>query len=142
VTPTVRAATPADIASILQIEAECFADQNWVTEDFAQNHCMVAAVSERVVGFLVSRETFPGNLSESPEREILNVAVRPAFRRQGIARLLLENELRHPAIFFLEVRESNTAARCLYTTLGFREIGRRENYYQQPTETAIVMQMN
>jgi ribosomal-protein-alanine N-acetyltransferase len=142
VTPTVRAATPADIAAILQIEAECFADQNWVTEDFAQNHCTVAALSERVVGFLVSRETFPGSLSESPEREILNVAVRPAFRRQGIARLLLENELRHPAIFFLEVRESNTAARCLYTTLGFREIGRRENYYQQPIETAIVMQMN
>ncbi len=141
-TPIVRAAKPADIPAILEIEAESFSDQNWVTEDFAQNHCTVAAIGDRVVGFLVSRETFPGGLSELPEREILNVAVSPAFRRHGIARLLLENELRHSAIFFLEVRESNTAARCLYTAFGFREIARRKNYYQQPMETAIVMQMN
>jgi ribosomal-protein-alanine N-acetyltransferase len=142
VTPIVRAATAADLTAILQIEAECFADQNWVTEDFAQNQCMVAVIDDRVIGFLVSRETFPGGLSGPPEREILNVAVSSACRRQGIARLLLENELRHRAVFFLEVRESNTAARSLYTAFGFKEIARRKNYYQQPTETAIVMQMN
>jgi len=40
---------------------------------------------------------------------------------------------------FLEVRESNTAARALYGSRGFREIGRRKNYYRRPVEDALVM---
>ncbi len=40
---------------------------------------------------------------------------------------------------FLEVRESNAAARGLYGSRGFREIGRRKNYYRRPVEDALVM---
>jgi [ribosomal protein S18]-alanine N-acetyltransferase len=69
-------------------------------------------------------------------------AVAPRFRRQGIAGLLLRNELKRRAIFYLEVRESNTAARALYGKFGFREISRRTGYYLHPPETAIVMKMN
>jgi ribosomal-protein-alanine N-acetyltransferase len=43
---------------------------------------------------------------------------------------------------FLEVRESNEAALKLYRKLGFGEIGRREKYYENPEETAIVMRLS
>lgn len=91
--------------------------------------------------FLVSRETFQGSEHELAEREILNLAVAPSFRRKGIAKTLLGHELRRRAAFFLEVRESNMAAQNLYFQFGFREIARRPRYYQDPSEGAIVMQM-
>jgi [ribosomal protein S18]-alanine N-acetyltransferase len=94
-----------------------------------------------VAGFIVVREIFAAGKNEQSEREILNLAVAPAFRRRGIATLLLRNELRSNAIYFLEVRESNSAARKLYSLLGFVEVGRRKQYYRNPTETAIVMQV-
>ena len=76
-----------------------------------------------------------------PEREILNLAVVPAFRRSGLATQLLKLEFQNSAVFLLEVRESNLAARALYERLGFVEISRRKDYYDHPPETAIVMQM-
>ncbi len=137
----VRAAKANDTADILNIEKECFGDEHWATEDFLANECTVAELGGQIVGFLVSRETFAGTASELPEREILNLGVPPDFRRQGIARRLLETELGHRATFFLEVRESNAAAQRLYRAFGFKEIARRKDYYQHPTESAIVMQM-
>ncbi len=72
------------------------------------------------------------------EREILQVGVLPAYRGQGLARaLLLSLPGRQP--YFLEVRESNQAARGLYESLGFVEVGRRPNYYRNPVEDAILM---
>jgi ribosomal-protein-alanine N-acetyltransferase len=43
------------------------------------------------------------------------------------------------ATVFLEVRESNSAARRLYGALGFAQVGRRRNYYRRPTEDAVVL---
>jgi ribosomal-protein-alanine N-acetyltransferase len=103
---------------------------------------VVAEIQGEIVGFLVSREIFAGSLDAPPEREILNLAVRMRFRRQGIAGVLLGHELSRGAIFYLEVRESNTAARALYSKFGFRVINRRTGYYRDPPETAIVMKMN
>lgn len=94
-----------------------------------------------MAGFLVSRIVFPENEPLLAEREILNLAVDPAFRRLGIATELLRGELQFRATHYLEVRESNMEARKLYQKLGFTEIGRRPEYYSFPTETAIVMQM-
>jgi ribosomal-protein-alanine N-acetyltransferase len=71
----------------------------------------------------------------------LNRAVAPDRRRAGIAILLLQREFRQKAVFLLEVRESNAAARALYERLGFVEISRRKDYYDNPAETAIVMRM-
>jgi ribosomal-protein-alanine N-acetyltransferase len=95
---------------------------------------MVADVDRTVVGFLVSRETAPG------EREILNLAVDAAYRRSGVARRLLARELeRSSQTWFLEVRESNLAAQALYATFGFVPSGTRRDYYENPRENAITM---
>ena len=137
----IRKALPNDLSSVLAIENECFLESAWAAEDFEQGICVVAEFEGEIVGFMLSRELFPQNAATPAEREILNLAVRPSFRRRGIAKALLRNELNSNASFFLEVRESNTPARSLYRQLGFKEVGRRAAYYDCPVETAIVMQL-
>ncbi|HTU44741.1 MAG TPA: ribosomal protein S18-alanine N-acetyltransferase [Bryobacteraceae bacterium] len=139
-TPVVRKAKPGDLPAVLEIERETFTEP-WAAKDFETDDCLVAEMDGHIVGFLVSRQTFPAAVGERAEREILNVAVRLGYRRKGIATALLNQELSRRAIFFLEVRKSNLAARKLYAKLGFVEVGRRAEYYDFPVETAIVMQM-
>ena len=134
----VRHATREDLAAIASIQASSPEASQWEPSSYLDHDCTVAIVGESVAAFLVSRETAPG------EREILNVAVDPAQRRRGVARKLLEAELSRPKTqWFLEVRESNAAARRFYESLGFRAAGRRENYYrsldEDSLEGAIVM---
>jgi len=78
------------------------------------------------------------------EVHVLDVAVAPDVRRQGLARWLLGLSLRMATRAgarraLLEVRESNDAARSLYESLGFRQVGRRRDYYAQPREDAVVL---
>jgi ribosomal-protein-alanine N-acetyltransferase len=92
-----------------------------------------------VAGFLVSHEIFSSADEQPAEREVLNIAVDPAYRRLGIGRQLLAAELQRGGIHFLEVRESNTPAQELYRVLGFEVVGRRKEYYDHPKEAAILM---
>ena len=74
------------------------------------------------------------------------IASDPAFRRRGIGSALLdelteEAARRHAGSIFLEVRESNDAARAMYRKAGFVEKGIRRNYYHAPLENAVVMQL-
>ena len=81
------------------------------------------------------------------EGYILNVAVRPDCRRQGVAGQLLQvfldfakgNQL---AFLTLEVRASNYPAIALYGSRGFRGVGRRKNYYEHPKEDAVIMTLD
>ncbi len=78
------------------------------------------------------------------EGEVGNVAVHPDARGLGIGARLLDEALaeagrREAAVVFLEVRESNDAARRLYASRGFVEVGRRRRYYRRPVEDALVM---
>jgi ribosomal-protein-alanine N-acetyltransferase len=131
---TIRPATPADLAAIAAIQAASPEASQWDPGDYLEHDCAVAVADERVTGFLASRRVAPD------EREILNVAVDPGQRRQGIAGGLLEHELaRGRGRWFLEVRASNIAAIHLYETAGFERCGSRPSYYQQPAEEAIVM---
>jgi ribosomal-protein-alanine N-acetyltransferase len=132
---TLRPACAADAPALEEIETESFPDASWKANDFLRYECWVAEHEGVIAGFLVSRATAP------PEREILNLAVAPRFRRSGAATLLLQQELKSAANLFLEVRESNQAARNLYKKLGFQEIARRKAYYRNPLESAIVMQL-
>ena len=80
------------------------------------------------------------------EAEILNLAVKPANRRQGegmklVQRMLEDFQTRSVSRVFLEVRESNTGAIGFYEHLGFRTVGKRKDYYQGPPEAALVMEL-
>ena len=85
-----------------------------------------------------------GGVGAGDEGYITNVAVDPSRRRQGVAAQLLQvfdnfargNQL---AFLTLEVRPSNTAAIALYQGFGFREVGRRRNYYDLPKEDALIL---
>ena len=78
----------------------------------------IAEAHGRIAGLLVSRSV------ADKEREILNIAVHPDFRRLHIATELLRAEIsRWPGAHFLEVRESNAAARRLYEVWGFKPVG-------------------
>lgn len=85
-----------------------------------------------------------GAQSVPPEADVMNLAVSPACRRQGIgARLLCTmTELLHRQgikALFLEVRPSNSAAIALYEKHGFVQVGRRPKYYVNPTEDALIL---
>jgi ribosomal-protein-alanine N-acetyltransferase len=78
------------------------------------------------------------------ELHVMNLAVRPELRRRGLARFLLGIALARAARAgatraLLEVRAGNTAARALYTQCGFVPLGRREQYYADPPEDALVL---
>jgi len=132
----IRAATRDDLAAIAAIQSSSPEASQWEAASYLDQDCLVAVVSGRVVGFLATRAT------AAEEGEILNMAVEPQFRRTGIGRMLLETLLaKGRRVWFLEVRESNYGAINLYKTLGFLPTGRRENYYHDPLEAAIVMRV-
>lgn len=126
------------------IEQEVFSDP-WSTQDFRD--CVSFAV------FLVA-ETDGGAISgyvvalnAADEGEILNLAVAPNGRRHGLGRALVEQILevlsaRGVRQVYLEVRESNQPARALYAAHGFKEVGRRKQYYRRPVEDAIVLRLD
>jgi ribosomal-protein-alanine N-acetyltransferase len=97
-----------------------------------------AAARENVLlGFILVR-------SLTDEMEIMNLAVELDTRRKGIAARLLAHaieeakraDVKH---IYLEVRETNAAARALYASKGFIEQGRRKKYYSQPVADALLL---
>jgi ribosomal-protein-alanine N-acetyltransferase len=78
------------------------------------------------------------------EMHILNLAVHPEYRRRGVARRLLAKGLAQARtlgaeLAWLEVRPSNLAARALYKSFGFKEVGRRPHYYDDTKEDALLL---
>ncbi len=89
-----------------------------------------------ILAFLVARRV-------DTEWELENVVVAATNRRRGLGTRLLREFLAHArarkgSAIFLEVRESNQAARALYRKLGFEETGLRKSYYSDPPEAAIL----
>ncbi len=139
--PVIRPLVASDLDKLLEIENESFAYPNWDRQAFLRYRCLIAEVEGEMAGAVVLRQTFAGDSTGPREVEILNLAVAPQFRRQGIGLALLASELTDQGLYFLEVRESNKSAQALYRKLGFLEVSRRPGYYTNPDETAIVMQM-
>jgi len=134
-----------DVQEIYAIQSACPELAQWAMPDYARvaQGEMAGWVAEEdgtVSGFLVARRI-------GPDGEILNFAVRPDLRRRGIGEALLHEGLRwakafHAERVFLEVRESNQAARAFYEKAGFQATGRRKSYYTDPSEDAIVYKMS
>lgn len=126
----IRSGSKADLPAIQAIQAVSLPAAQW---DPGDCNMLVAETGHSVVGFLLWRAV------ALDEAEILNLAVHPEFRRQGVGLELLRG-LSVPRIF-LEVRESNHAARALYRRAGFEECGLRRKYYDNPPEDGIVMRL-
>lgn len=136
---SVAAMQADDMPEVLRIEQACY-DFPW-SEDLMFNclkvgyHALVLRESERIRGYAFAS-------GAAGESHILNICVDPDHRGQGHARTLVSQCIAtvmvHGAkVIFLEVRESNIAAIALYESMGFVEIGRRNNYYRcKPRATA------
>ena len=105
---------------------------------------------EGAVGFVALDEksgevlAYGGMLTVLDEGQITNIATHPDARRRGLGERVTGELLKYGAengltLFSLEVRESNSAARLLYLSEGWREDGVRKNFYRLPTENAILM---
>jgi [ribosomal protein S18]-alanine N-acetyltransferase len=143
----IRSMKAADLDRIVEIAAEMDHAPQWPLRVYeamlypssAKRIALVAEDSGTgaVVGFAIAGLV-------APEAELESIAVSAGYQRRGVARRLLEalaGELGRSQVreVVLEVRESNHAARALYTSLGFVEEGRRPSYYADPVEDAILM---
>ncbi len=140
----------ADIASLLAVERLCFTRPwghlSFLAELAAETGYNYTArenpenADNRIAGYLFFRVI-------ADEMQIMRIAVAPAWRRQGLAGLMLGMGLQKAleagaAACFLEVRESNIPAMALYTGLGFRRIGQRPGYYPETGEDALILMKN
>ncbi|HWI06307.1 MAG TPA: ribosomal protein S18-alanine N-acetyltransferase [Solirubrobacteraceae bacterium] len=137
----IRRLTYADLPQIIAIERRAFPTP-WSLAMFVlelskpAGVCLAALRGGEMVGYLICSRY-------DAVWHIMNVAVDPVRRREGIATALLADLLRRldarGARFTLEVRESNTGAIALYERFGFRAAGRRRRYYQDNGEDAVIM---
>lgn len=135
--------TLAHVPAVAELEKICFSDP-WSERSIASelnnplSLWLIAVVDGRVAGYI-------GSQSVPPEADVMNVAVYPEFRRQGIAEALVralvaELQTCNHESLTLEVRASNAQAIALYQKLDFVQVGRRPNYYRHPREDALILQ--
>ncbi|HKD80193.1 MAG TPA: ribosomal protein S18-alanine N-acetyltransferase [Candidatus Angelobacter sp.] len=142
----VRAAKAPDIPRLVEIAGHSVTAARWNQNDYLrllapeplqQRVALVVEDDLEVVGFIVGKQI-------DRECEIENIAVSGAARRRGLGTRLLGEFLelvrrRGGQEIWLEVRESNLAARALYEKWAFVETGRRKTYYQDPVEDALIL---
>jgi [ribosomal protein S18]-alanine N-acetyltransferase len=139
---TIRPLGYADLPQVIAIERRAFTTPwslaMFVLELSKSSGLSLAAVEPeagRLVGYLIlSRYDTVWHL--------MNVAVEPARRRQGIAWALLEQMIDRAGAeqqYTLEVRTSNAPAIALYERFGFRSAGTRPRYYRDTGEDAVIM---
>lgn len=137
-----RYCTTQDLPALLALEETCFPADAWSEQALASHlasthsYAILLEEAEEAVGFLT------GSLIP-PEGELYRIATTPAHRGKGIAEKLITRFFADLAergcdSIYLEVRESNTAARHLYEKHGMQVVGRRKQYYESPKEDAIL----
>jgi ribosomal-protein-alanine N-acetyltransferase len=157
----IRLATSADVPSIIHLERACASAAHWTEQQYRQtfdsaraerlvlvaeipfdsatDRVTVPDAAPNILGFLVAHHL-------APEWELENIVVAPSSRRQGLGKQLLQALLAtaretDSESVFLEVRESNAAARSLYEKAGFELTGRRKSYYKGPLEDAVLYRL-
>ena len=141
---SIRAARAADLPAMMSLEKRAATAAHWSAEQYevllgSSNPGRVALImieESSLQGFVIARVV-------GDEWEIENIAIAGPARRRGLGTRLLGELLdlakaKGAAAVFLEVRESNQAARALYEKWAFLESGRRRSYYKEPGEDAIL----
>ncbi|WP_273888608.1 ribosomal protein S18-alanine N-acetyltransferase [Rubrobacter naiadicus] len=137
----IRRMTRDDLPEAVEVDAECLS-RPWSAavwrEELESPFGLYLALEEegRIVAQIGVKRT-------SEELHVTTLAVRPECRRRGYARALVRAAMdAFPEVrrVHLEVRPSNSPARSLYRSLGFREVGRRPRYYGD--EDAMLMTLD
>ena len=130
----------SDLPSVLAIERRSFGTP-WSLAMFVlelskpSGICLAAVRDDRLIGYLVCSRY-------ADVWHLMNIAVHPEVRREGVARGLLEQlftEAGDDARYTLEVRTSNQGAIAMYERFGFRRAGHRRRYYHDNGEDALIM---
>lgn len=138
----IRQMEKKDIEQVEKIEKEIFSIP-WSAHSFEdaamtkENIYLVCECNGVIAGYC-------GLWTVLGEGNITNMAVDKEYRKKGIGEALMKEmekrgRQKDVDIFFLEVRQSNAAARRLYDKMGYKEIGTRKRFYERPVEDAIVM---
>ena len=127
---------------IAELERVCFSDpwsMNSIVSELNNplSLWLVAMEGDKLAGYV-------GSQSVLGWADMMNIAVSPDFRRQGVAQqlvleLITHLKLNNVTCLTLEVRVSNDPAINLYHKLGFVQVGRRPNYYRNPKEDALIL---
>jgi ribosomal-protein-alanine N-acetyltransferase len=138
--PTIRPLTYADLPQVIAIERRAFPTA-WSLAMFVlelskpSGICLAAERDGEIVGYLICARY-------DVVWHLMNIAVDPSHRREGIASALLKEMISragHEESFTLEVRTSNGGAMALYERYGFRSAGTRPRYYHDTGEDAVIM---
>ena len=130
------------VSRVAELEKLCFSDpwsEKSVTSEL-ENELSLWLIAEEdgiVCGYV-------GSQTVLDETDMMNIAVAPNCRRQGVAAALIADlvdrlKVRGSRCLRLEVRESNAPAIALYLHLGFTQLGVRKNYYRNPKENALIL---
>jgi [ribosomal protein S18]-alanine N-acetyltransferase len=149
----IRPAAAEDIAAIIALEKAAPNAAHWPEQSYgaifeAGTPPRIALVVEdgnprganRLKGFLFAR-------TSGPDCDLENIVVASGIQRHGVGSALMHAlvaaaRARNSKRIFLEVRESNVAARAFYEKCGFSDTGRRKSYYNTPAEDAVVYSLS
>ena len=136
----IRRLVYSDLPAVLSIERRAFSTP-WSLAMFVlelskpSGICLAAAGPEGLIGYLVCSRY-------ADVWHLMNVAVDPRRRREGVATTLIEQlfgEAGRDSRYTLEVRTSNDGAISMYEHFGFRRSGHRRRYYHDNGEDALIM---
>lgn len=139
----VRHARPEDITKISEIE-QANAQNPWTYSQFETElnieyaHLLCAEIDGAIVGVCDIHVV-------ADDAHINELCVAQEHRRAGAATALVTKACEiakenGSAAISLEVRSTNRPARSFYGSLGFKEIGRRWGFYQNPSDDALTME--
>ena len=144
---SIRSAASADLPAMMLLEKHAATAAHWTAQQYEalfrghspERRALIIEDESGLQGFVIARVV-------DREWEIENIAVAGPARRRGLGTRLLGELLdqargRGADAVFLEVRESNRAARALYEKWAFVESGRRPGYYKDPEEDALLYRL-
>jgi len=132
-----------DIPTIMILEKELFStawEEEMFIEEIEKQYAYVLEIKNEIIGYICGWKILD-------EFNITNIAIAAAFQGKGVGKALVQflmSKLLDENCFkyFLEVRESNHAAKKLFEKMGFNVVGVRKKYYHSPQEDALVLGLN